>query len=625
MADSDAHLDRVRLRLCRYVQNPSFDRASELLDKSRYCIIAGIPGIGKTTLAEVLLADLVDRQGFELCRITQDLSEIKHAKNSKRKQVFYFDDFLGKTDLDKLRKNEDQRIIELMEEVAANPNWRFVLTTREYILNSARFHYESFAHPPIDFKLCVVNLADYTRPIRARILYNHLYFSDLSKSHKLALLQNGGYEQILSHRNYSPRVIDYMTQARYASDVPSSRYLAEFTRSLENPSRIWDHAFRYQISEASRHALLVLSTLPDPVRLADFERAFWAFYTHRQKRFGLSTRSGDFQDALKQLDGNFVSSKAVGKDIAVSFHNPSVADFVEAFLADSDGDVIDLIKSAYFYEQYRSLWSGRRGQPYKAVRQHRNEFLQNLRNKLFGPSADTIRIVNSKGEPIGLRDDPPSNESRAQFAASLANELNDRAADHLLTEVIELLRTEWTEGRANRTDLVRLLTTLTKRGLGHEDSIFTTARNCLFREPKEIDDFTALAEFTKRYRKTVAKDQLKNAKLQFLEFAADYSDQWSTDEDPDWLRQAASDLEGIAKTLRANVSRHTDALRTRADEIEIERGASEPDEYDREDWESPSNLEDVSDMFQSLRDELEEENAPTSEQPLNEPGPEDRS
>ena len=60
---------------------------------------------------------------------------MRAIKNPKSKQVFYFDDFLGKTALDKLQKNEDQRLVELMEEVAANPNWRFILTTREYILN----------------------------------------------------------------------------------------------------------------------------------------------------------------------------------------------------------------------------------------------------------------------------------------------------------------------------------------------------------------------------------------------------------------------------------------------------------------------------------------------------------
>jgi hypothetical protein len=215
--DSEAHLERVRLRLCRYVLNPSFDRALAQLEKSHYCIIAGIPGIGKTTLAEVLLADLVDRHGFEAFRVAHDLSELRSIKNSKLKQVFYFDDFLGKTGhAVKLEKNEDQRLVELMEEVASNANWRFILTTREYILNSAKLLYEAFAHPPIEFMTCIVNLGDYTRPIRAKILYNHIYFSSLPTAHKLAVLENKGYESILRHRNYNPRVIEYMTQASHA-------------------------------------------------------------------------------------------------------------------------------------------------------------------------------------------------------------------------------------------------------------------------------------------------------------------------------------------------------------------------------------------------------------------------
>src|SRR5207249_10024600 len=54
----------------------------------------------------------------------------------------------------------------------------FILTTSEYILNIAKRRYEVLAHPPVDLTMCVINLSDYTRPIRAKILYNHIYFSD---------------------------------------------------------------------------------------------------------------------------------------------------------------------------------------------------------------------------------------------------------------------------------------------------------------------------------------------------------------------------------------------------------------------------------------------------------------
>jgi hypothetical protein len=398
--DSEAHLERVRLRLRRYVQNASFDRARTILDASHYCIIAGIPGIGKTTLAEVLLADLVDRQGFEAFRIAHDLSDIRSVKNSKRRQVFYFDDFLGKTSLEKLQKNEDQRLVELMEEVAANPNWRFILTTREYILNTAKLRYEAFSQPPIDFTLCVINLADYVPAIRARILYNHIYFSDLSIAHKTAILQDRGYEIILRHRNYSPRVIEYMTQNRHASAVAPSLYLSEFTDSLEHPSRIWDHAFKHQISEASRHLLLVLGTLPDEVLLSDLEIAFWAFYRARQKKFGFSTSSGDWDNAVKQLDGSLIATRRVGKDLVVGFHSPSIRDYIEDFLANSESDVADLIGAAHLYEQYATLWTGRREHRYSGVERHTGTLLRGLQEDLYGPSARIIEWWIKMARPL---------------------------------------------------------------------------------------------------------------------------------------------------------------------------------------------------------------------------------
>ena len=206
------------------------------------------------------------------------MAELRPVKNAKSKQVFYFDDFLGKTALEKLQKNEDQRLVELMEEVSANPRWRFILTTREYILNIAKRRYEVLAHPPVDLTMCVINLSDYTRPIRAKILYNHIYFSDLPNEYKLALLEDRGYEPILGHRNYNPRVIEYMTQSRHACAVAPTFYRREFLDSLDNPARIWDHAFGHQISEAARHLLLVLATLPDQTTLENLEIAFWKFY-----------------------------------------------------------------------------------------------------------------------------------------------------------------------------------------------------------------------------------------------------------------------------------------------------------------------------------------------------------
>jgi len=606
--DSELHLDRLRKRLRKYVQNPSFHRGRDLLEKFHYCIVAGIPGIGKTTLAEVLLADLVDRGRFEPFRIVNSLDEIRPVKNPLRKQVFYFDDFLGTTTLEKLKNNEDQNLIDLLEEVAANPNWRFILTTREYILNSARLRYETFAHPRADFKLCVVKLADYTRPIRARILYNHLYFSELSVAHKLAILRNQGYESILNHRNYSPRVIEYMTQVHRTSPIAPSLYLTEFNDSLEHPERIWDHAFRYQISEAARHLLLTLATLPDDLLLTDLERAFWTFYRYRQGRFGFSTRSGDWHDALKQLDGNFIRTRQVGSDILVTFHNPSVRDFVQDFLSHSDADVLDLINGSHFYEQYTALFEGKAGSRYTGVDRNKAAFLERLRANIWAPSASVIMRVNVDGAPVGYVPRSISNENRARFAVQVSEGLRDGQC--LIRAVLGDLESLWKDGHGDREDLVSLLKELTGHGFARDEGAFVSAKDCLVSRLEELGDFQAIAAFKKKYPDELSAEYVGDVARQFETFAEKLIEEdWA--DDADWMRQVASDLEAIGEAVDIDVDRYTGPLYSKAAEIDIERDRTKPkDESDPDDtylWDSDSLLDegDITQLFEGLREELE--------------------
>ena len=352
-------MQRIRRRASVYVPNPSYGRAKQILDDHHHCIIAGIPGIGKTTLAEILLIDHVDRHGFQAIRIANDLTEIKDVKKPRERQIFYFDDFLGTTALDKLQRNEDKRLLEFIEEVAANDNWRFVLTTREYILNAARMRYESFVHATSSLAPCIIELADYTAHIRAKILYNHIYFSDLQASYKLALLENRRYLEIIRHANYNPRIIEHMTQVQNAEVVDANSFYKEFTANLDNPARIWDHAFRFQLNEASQHLLLVMASLPDQVLVSDLRKAFDMFYAFRRQRLGFLTSSRDFEVAMRQLDGNFIKSSMIGKDHVTEFHNPSVKDFLDSCLIKDEEIVLDLVRSACSFDQLQRLWRGK--------------------------------------------------------------------------------------------------------------------------------------------------------------------------------------------------------------------------------------------------------------------------
>jgi hypothetical protein len=66
---------------------------------------------------------------------------------------------------------------------------RFILTTREHILRNALQISEKLAHSPHFQHRCVVELGDYSYAQKARILYNHLYFSDLPQPYRDAVLE----------------------------------------------------------------------------------------------------------------------------------------------------------------------------------------------------------------------------------------------------------------------------------------------------------------------------------------------------------------------------------------------------------------------------------------------------
>lgn len=96
ISQAEYEVERIQKKLPLFVQSNSFARAKRMLDEQRVLIISGVPGIGKTTLADMLMfANLED--GFQPVVMQTDVSEGKKLFRRQEKQVFYYDDFLGQT------------------------------------------------------------------------------------------------------------------------------------------------------------------------------------------------------------------------------------------------------------------------------------------------------------------------------------------------------------------------------------------------------------------------------------------------------------------------------------------------------------------------------------------------
>ena len=91
---SALELEETRRDVSLYVMNDSFDRASRILRDNRYVIISGIPGIGKTTLARMLMYNILSNGYEEFVKINS-MDDAAQKLTQGKKQVFFYDDFLG--------------------------------------------------------------------------------------------------------------------------------------------------------------------------------------------------------------------------------------------------------------------------------------------------------------------------------------------------------------------------------------------------------------------------------------------------------------------------------------------------------------------------------------------------
>lgn len=345
----------------RYVQNDSFPRALDLLKKHRVCIVAGPPGIGKTTLAQMLMLQL-SADGFVPVLISEDVSEGAAVWSSEERQFFYYDDFLGQTaSHEKLGKNEDDRLATFLRGVNKTSNKVVVLTTREYILEQARSRYERLFRTEFDPWTCIVALSDYTKRHRAQILYNHLYFSDTPHEMLRALRDDGLYKKIIDHPKYNPRLVEFIANHARERCATAEEFPGYVICVLDDPDHLWAHPFEQQLDNDCRALLLVLASLPIQTPLACFYDALGAAHPELSERRRL-------RQALRILNGDFVRTQRHGGLEVIGFANPSLRDFVIGRLKEDSQVCRRLLDTAIYFDQVSLLAGYARGDTIKQER-----------------------------------------------------------------------------------------------------------------------------------------------------------------------------------------------------------------------------------------------------------------
>ena len=278
---SDFEIDDIQKKLKLYVENGNIGRVEKKLKDNNYCIISGVPGVGKTTLAQMLILSYLYRE-YEIYVISRDIKEAFRIYSPNKKILYYYDDFLGTTFLkEALPKNEDSHLIKFIEKIKNDKNKKIILTTREYILQQALSSYEKIKHSNVLNSKFIIELKQYSSEDKAKILFNHLYFSEINKEYLTDIQVSRKYIKIVKHKNFNPRLIEFMTNKARLRNVTHGQYGDWCISNLDNPEKIWEGAFE-NISQRAKilcYFIAISDTSGFGWSYKNFRDHFRSFYT----------------------------------------------------------------------------------------------------------------------------------------------------------------------------------------------------------------------------------------------------------------------------------------------------------------------------------------------------------
>lgn len=345
-----------------FVSSEARKQAVEILREQRIIVITGDPGIGKTTLTKSIALEAAANH-FEVILVMDSVDEAQGVLKRNRRQLFIFDDFLGQTKLlDIARKNESSDLSLFCDAIRRTPESRFIMTSRDYILNAALQRDSRLRRLADDASKITLTLSTYDELVRAKILYSHLYFSAIDRGSLHSFVEQQSYTDVIDHHHYNPRLIRQIVSLAERQSVEASEFPTFFVDAVDDPTDLWIDVFSHHLSDEERAILLAL-LLQSPTDVSALRKT-WADV---MVNLGLSTTPSSLAltSALHVLEPTFVKVAVFDHGQFARFANPGILDVVSSIAADNSDLAIATIEGVLNLAQLRRVheWISPRGRP----------------------------------------------------------------------------------------------------------------------------------------------------------------------------------------------------------------------------------------------------------------------
>lgn len=376
-----SYLERIKSKIPLYVLTKNLDDANKILEKEKILLITGLPGIGKTTLAEVLLYEKA-KLNYKIYWINKirDAEDVI-SQDETEKQIFYFDDFLGEVYYEILTGSQNEsEIANFVDRIKHTPNKYIILSTRTVILEQAKAKSEKIKRSRIETGKYEIMLNNYSKLEKAQILYNHIYFRNLKEELFDAIIQNQFYKIIIKHKSYTPRIIEFITDENRVNNFNKEEYLTFIKHNLDHPEEIWNYSFSKQIDYFDRCFLITLFTFQRGITENILNQAFESRLEYEKNFNNKEFDSEQFNNSVKSLLNGFIMSSIIDLDKNIkicSLINPSLSDYILGYLNQNYEVKKALIMSIKFIEQLDFF------NPDKSQIKLEKELQEEIKNKIY--------------------------------------------------------------------------------------------------------------------------------------------------------------------------------------------------------------------------------------------------
>ncbi|MBQ7925452.1 MAG: restriction endonuclease [Lachnospiraceae bacterium] len=355
--DSVALMYGVEDLVKMFVKTTAYNYAISCLEKNNVLIIVGNPGVGKTITSKMLMLYYA-AQGYRIRYTTDgsDLASLKKAlsQSPNTKEIILLDDCFGQAYFS-IKDTQENELLALIRHVKLNTNKVLIMNSRVTIFQEAKERTPNLVKSmeSKEYKVFVLDMTNISIIDKAKILYNHLFFSDVPDLFRHNIREKKNYLKIIKHSNYNPRIIEFVTSLRQIQLVEPKCYSEFVMQCLQDPEQIWKNEYERRLAQTDRILLTTLYSLTNTSISMLLVKKCYDYRIYREQ--GIDSSINHYEQSINRLQDAMIKIVDVDGEKMLSVANPSVNDFLSAHLGRNENEKKAIIESSITVFQLKRL------------------------------------------------------------------------------------------------------------------------------------------------------------------------------------------------------------------------------------------------------------------------------